>query len=138
MSDNFTASSMLSEEEIAFRDAVREFAEGTVRPLVHEMDTKQQMDPTIIEACFDMGLMGIEVPEELGGQGGSFFQAVLAVEELARVDPAVAVMVDVQTTLFENMVPRRSRSWSTSRPRCSRTWSSAGAATRSSSGSCPR
>ena len=106
MSDNFTASSMLSEEEIAFRDAVREFAEGTVRPLVHEMDTKQQMDPTIIEACFDMGLMGIEVPEELGGQGGSFFQAVLAVEELARVDPAVAVMVDVQTTLFENMVLR--------------------------------
>jgi butyryl-CoA dehydrogenase/short/branched chain acyl-CoA dehydrogenase len=100
------ATSILTEEEEAFREAVREFAESTVRPLTHEMDTKQEMDPSIIEACFEMGLMGIEIPEEYGGQGGSFFQAVLAVEELARVDPAVAVMVDVQTTLFENMVLR--------------------------------
>ena len=107
MSDSpHAASSMLSEEEVAFRDAVREFADSTIRPLVAEMDTKQQMDPSVIEACFEMGLMGVEVPEELGGQGGTFFQAVLAVEELARVDPAVAVMVDVQTTLFENMILR--------------------------------
>lgn len=101
-----SAVSMLSEDEEAFRDAVREFAESTVRPRVAAMDAAAKMDPEIIEACFDMGLMGVEVPEEFGGQGGSFFMAILAVEELARVDPAVAVMVDVQTTLFQNMVLR--------------------------------
>jgi len=95
---------VLSEEEGLFRDAVREFAESTLRPRSAAMDAQQAMDPEVVQACFEMGLMGIEVPEELGGQGGTFFQAVLAVEELARVDPAVAVMVDVQTTLFENMM----------------------------------
>ena len=104
MSEVPTASSMLSEEEDAFRLAVREFAESTVRPKSAQMDAEAKMDPAIIEACFDMGLMGIEVPEQYGGQGGSFFQSVLAIEELARVDPAVSVMVDVQTTLFENMI----------------------------------
>ncbi|MCA8923610.1 MAG: acyl-CoA dehydrogenase [Planctomycetes bacterium] len=99
-----TACTILSEEESAFRDAVREFAESTLKPHAAEMDQKQAMNPEVVQACFEMGLMGIEVPEELGGQGGTFFQAVLAVEELARVDPAVAVMVDVQTTLFENML----------------------------------
>jgi len=106
MSEHPAASSMLTEEEEAFREAVREFAESAVKPLVTEMDREQALRREVIDACFEMGLMGIEVPEELGGQGGSFFQAVLAVEELARVDPAVAVMVDVQTTLFENMVIR--------------------------------
>jgi alkylation response protein AidB-like acyl-CoA dehydrogenase len=101
-----SASSMLNEEEQAFRAAVREFAEGTIRPRVHAMDTAAVMDREVIDACFAMGLMGIEVPERFGGQGGTFFQAVLAVEELARVDPSVAVMVDVQTTLFENMILR--------------------------------
>ena len=101
-----TASSMLTETEQAFRAAVRDFAESQVRPRVAAMDAAAQMDRSIIDACFEMGLMGIEVPEQWGGQGGSFFQAVLAVEELARVDPSVAVMVDVQTTLFENMVLR--------------------------------
>lgn len=100
------ASSMLTEEEEAFRAAVREFAESTLRPKVQAMDAAAKMDQDVIDACFSMGLMGVEVPEELGGQGGTFFQAVLAVEELARIDPAVAVMVDVQTTLFENMVLR--------------------------------
>ncbi|MEZ6185620.1 MAG: acyl-CoA dehydrogenase family protein [Planctomycetota bacterium] len=99
-----TACTILSEEEAAFRDAVREFAESTLQPQAAAMDQQQSMNPEVIEACFEMGLMGIEVPEEFGGQGGTFFQAVLAVEELARVDPAVAVMVDVQTTLFENML----------------------------------
>lgn len=100
------ASSMLTEAEQAFRAAVRDFAESNVRPRVAAMDRAAQMDQEVIDACFQMGLMGIEVPEAYGGQGGTFFQAVLAVEELARVDPAVAVMVDVQTTLFENMVLR--------------------------------
>lgn len=106
MTDRPSASSMLTEEEQAFRAAVREFAEGTIRPRVAAMDRAGKMDQEVIDACFGMGLMGIEVPEVYGGQGGTFFQAVLAVEELARVDPAVAVMVDVQTTLFENMVLR--------------------------------
>src|SRR5687768_13466520 len=97
---------MLTEEEEAFRGAVREFAEGTIRPRVSAMDKAAKMDREVIDACFGMGLMGIEVPEAYGGQGGTFFQAVLAVEELARVDPSVAVMVDVQTTLFENMILR--------------------------------
>lgn len=100
------AVTMLTEEEEAFRAAIREFAETTIKPRVTAMDQAAKMDREVIDACFEMGLMGIEVPEAYGGQGGSFFQAVLAVEELARVDPAVAVMVDVQTTLFENMVMR--------------------------------
>lgn len=106
MTDRPSASSMLTEEEQAFRAAVREFAEGTIRPRVAAMDKAAKMDQEVIDACFGMGLMSIEVPEAYGGQGGTFFQAVLAVEELARVDPAVAVMVDVQTTLFENMILR--------------------------------
>ncbi len=106
MSEHLPALTMLSEEEEAFRAAVREFAETTIKPRVTEMDQRAQMDREVIEACFEMGLMGIEVPEQYGGQGGTFFQAVLAVEELARVDPAVAVMVDVQNTLFQNMVLR--------------------------------
>ena len=106
MSDHALPLTMLSEDEEAFRDAVREFAEGTIKPRVSAMDQAATMDKEIIDACFEMGLMSVEVPEEFGGQGGTFFQAVLAVEELARVDPAVAVMVDVQTTLFQNLILR--------------------------------
>ena len=106
MSERTPALTMLSEEEEAFRDAIREFAEGNLRERAAAMDAAAKMDPEVIDACFEMGLMGIEVPEDLGGQGGSFFMAVLAIEELARVDPAVAVMVDVQTTLVENMILR--------------------------------
>jgi butyryl-CoA dehydrogenase/short/branched chain acyl-CoA dehydrogenase len=96
----------LSDEEELFRRAVRDFAEEAVKPHVARMDREAAMDREVIDACFRMGLMGIEVPEDMGGQGGTFFQAVLAVEELARVDPAVAVMVDVQSTLFENLLLR--------------------------------
>jgi alkylation response protein AidB-like acyl-CoA dehydrogenase len=96
----------LSDTEDAFRRAVRDFAEETVKPHVAAMDRAAKMEQSIIDACFSMGLMGIEVPEKWGGQGGTFFQAVLAVEELARVDAAVAVMVDVQATLVENMLLR--------------------------------
>jgi alkylation response protein AidB-like acyl-CoA dehydrogenase len=92
----------LSEDELMFRDAVRQFAEEDVRPRVHAMDEKQQMDPALIPQFFELGLMGIEVPEELGGTGASFFTAALVVEELSRVDASVGVFVDVQNTLVNN------------------------------------
>ncbi|MEW5928776.1 MAG: acyl-CoA dehydrogenase [Gemmatimonadota bacterium] len=93
---------VLSEDEQMFRDLVRQFAEDEVRPRVHAMDEKQQMDPELIPQFFEMGLMGIEVPEELGGAGVSFFTAALVVEELSRVDASVGVFVDVQNTLVNN------------------------------------
>ncbi len=93
---------VLSEDEQMFRDLVRQFAEDEVRPRVHDMDEKQQMDPALIPQFFEMGLMGIEVPEELGGAGVSFFTAALVVEELSRVDASVGVFVDVQNTLVNN------------------------------------
>jgi alkylation response protein AidB-like acyl-CoA dehydrogenase len=92
----------LSEDEVMFRDAVRQFAEEDVRPRVHSMDEKQQMDPALIPQFFELGLMGIEVPEEFGGTGASFFTAALVVEELSRVDASVGVLVDVQNTLVNN------------------------------------
>ncbi|MER3428426.1 MAG: acyl-CoA dehydrogenase [Pyrinomonas sp.] len=97
---------VLTEDEEMFRSSVREFAEGEVRPRVEEMDEKQRLDPAIIKQCFDLGLMGIETPEEYGGAGGSFFSAIIAVEELSRVDPSVSVFVDVQNTLVNNAILR--------------------------------
>src|SRR5256885_15248423 len=96
----------LSEDEQMFRDSVREFAEGEIRKRVEEMDEQQHLDPAILKQCFDLGLMGIETPEEFGGAGGSFFQAILAVEELSRVDASVGVLVDVQNTLVSNALSR--------------------------------
>ena len=93
---------VLSEDEQMFRDAVRDFAEQSVRPLVHRMDEEQKMDPGLIPQFFELGLMGIEVPEPLGGTGASFFTAALVVEELSRVDASVGVFVDVQNTLVNN------------------------------------
>ncbi|HEX2167627.1 MAG TPA: acyl-CoA dehydrogenase [Longimicrobiales bacterium] len=97
---------LLSEEEQMFRETVREFAESTVAPLVHDMDRDATMSPDLIPQLFELGLMGIEVPEELGGTGSSFFTAVLVVEELSRVDPSVGVLVDVQNTLVNNCILR--------------------------------
>ncbi len=101
-----TPLTVLTEEEEMFRGAVRDFAEEKVRPLSHEMDEKGALDTSLIPQCFELGLMGIEVPEGLGGAGGSFFLAVLAVEALSRVDPAVAILVDVQNTLVNNCLLR--------------------------------
>src|SRR6266571_9517288 len=92
----------LSDDEQMFRDSVREFAEGEIRKRVEEMDEQSALDPALIKQCFELGLMGIETPEEFGGAGGSFFQAILAVEELSRVDASVGVFVDVQNTLVNN------------------------------------
>ena len=94
--------SQLSEEEELFRSTVREFAESEVKPYVHEMDEAAQFKPEIIAQLFELGLMGIEIPEQFGGAGGSIFLAVLAIEELARVDASAAIYVDVHNTLFNN------------------------------------
>ncbi len=97
---------VLSDEEAMFQSAVREFAEERVRPLSHQMDEQGALDPSLVPPCFEMGLMGIEIPEALGGAGGSFFLATLAVEALSQVDPAVAILVDVQNTLVNNCLLR--------------------------------
>jgi alkylation response protein AidB-like acyl-CoA dehydrogenase len=92
----------LSEDERILRDSVREFAEAQVRPLVREMDEQAKIPRALVDKLFDLGVMGIEVPETYGGAGGTFFHAVLAVEELSRVDPSIGVLVDVQNTLVIN------------------------------------
>jgi len=96
----------LSEEEEMFREAVRDFAESEIAPRVAEMDRNQAFDTDLVPQLFELGLMGIEIPEEMGGAGSTFFTSILVVEELSRVDPAVAVLVDVQNTLFINALLR--------------------------------
>lgn len=96
----------LSEEEELFRASVREFAEGEVRPRVEEMERNSKLDPAIIKQCFDLGLMAIESPEEFGGAGSTIFNAIIAIEELARVDASVSVFVDVHNTLVTNAFMR--------------------------------
>jgi alkylation response protein AidB-like acyl-CoA dehydrogenase len=96
----------LSEEEEMFRASVGEFATGELRPRVEEMDEQGKLDPALVRQCFDLGLMGIETPEEYGGAGASFFTAIVGVEELSRVDASVGVFVDVQNTLVNNALLR--------------------------------
>jgi len=96
----------LSEEETLFRDTVRQFAEDEVAPLVRRMDDDQQLDAGLLRRLFELGLMGIEIPEEFGGSAGLFFDSVLAVEMLSAVDPAVALVVDVQNTLVASAILR--------------------------------
>ncbi len=95
-----------TDDELAFRDAVREFAEGVVAPRVADMDQDGRMDPALISQLFEMGLMGVEIPDTYGGAGSSFFTSILVIEELSRVDPAVGVLVDVQNTLINNCLLR--------------------------------
>ena len=96
----------LTDDEILFRDNIRQFAEEKVRPLVKEMDEKGVFDHHLIEQFFELGLMGIEVPEQYGGGAGTFFEAILAVEEMSRVDASAGVIVDVQNTLVNNALLR--------------------------------
>jgi butyryl-CoA dehydrogenase/short/branched chain acyl-CoA dehydrogenase len=96
----------LNDEETLFRQSVREFAEQQVRPLASEMDEQGKFSPDLISQFFDLGLMGIAVPEQYGGQGGSFFNSIIAVEELSRCDASAGVVVDVQNTLVNNAVLR--------------------------------
>src|SRR6266699_756015 len=94
----------LSEEEELFRDTVRDFAEREVRPRVVAMEKASAIDPTVLRQCFDLGLMGIDIPEVYGGGGGSLLMTVLAVEELSAVDASVAIFVDVQNTLVNTLL----------------------------------
>src|SRR2546423_10411595 len=95
-----------TEDEILFRDNIRQFAEEKVRPLVREMDEKGVFDKDLIHEFFRLGLMGIEIPEQYGGGGAKFFEAILAVEELSRVDASAGVIVDVQNKLGNNALLR--------------------------------
>lgn len=103
----------LTEDEVMFRDNIRQFAEEKIRPLVKEMDEKAVFDHSLIDQFFQLGLMGIEIPEQYGGGGGKFFEAILAVEELSRVDASAGVVVDVQNTLVNNALIR----WTTEEQR---------------------
>src|SRR4051812_2607264 len=96
----------LTEDEQLFRDNIRQFAEEKVRPHVREMDEKGVFEKSLIDDFFQLGLMGIEIPEQYGGGGGTFFEAILAVEELSRVDASAGVVVDVQNTLVNNALLR--------------------------------
>ncbi|HEV7704559.1 MAG TPA: acyl-CoA dehydrogenase [Gemmatimonadaceae bacterium] len=106
LSGAHSALTSLSEEESAFRDAVAEFAEQEVRPRVGEMERAARIDPTLVPALFELGLMGIEVAEKYGGAGGSLMMVTLAVEEISRVDASAAIMVDVQNTLVNYPISR--------------------------------
>ena len=101
-----TGLTVLSEEEDLFRASVREFAEGEVRPKVEQMEHAAKLDPDLIKQCFELGLMAIESPEEYGGAGSTIFNAIVAIEELARVDASLSVFVDVHNTLVTNAFMR--------------------------------
>jgi alkylation response protein AidB-like acyl-CoA dehydrogenase len=132
-----SALTILSEDERMFRESVLGFAREKVAPLVSQMDEKGQMDKGVVKGLFDLGVMGIEVPEELGGAGSSFFTAILAVEAIAEVDPSVGVLIDVQNTLVNNALLR----WGTDEqkkrymPKMCSEWVGSYALSESSSGS---
>jgi len=106
LTDARPALTTLSDEEQMFRDAVRDFAEAEVQPRIPEMEAAGKLDEELIPQFFELGLMGIEIPERFGGTEASFFTSVLVVEELSRVDPSVGVFVDVQNTLVINALDR--------------------------------
>ncbi len=108
MSETATPSPVttLTEDEQLFRDNVRQFAEDKIRPLVKEMDEKGVFEKELLHQFFQLGLMGIEIPEQYGGGAGRFFEAILAVEEFSRVDASAGVIVDVQNTLVNNALVR--------------------------------
>src|ERR1700761_7860424 len=95
---------ILQEEERLFQDSIRRFASERLAPHVRAMDEEGRFRKDLLDEMFQLGLMGIDIKEEYGGQGGTFFQSILAIEELAKVDPAVSVIVDVQNTLVSNAV----------------------------------
>jgi alkylation response protein AidB-like acyl-CoA dehydrogenase len=100
------ALSQISDDERLFSETVLDFAKQRIGPKVAEMDEKASLDPALLPALFELGVMGIEIPERYGGAGSSFFNAILAVEALARVDPSISVLVDVQNTLVINALVR--------------------------------
>jgi alkylation response protein AidB-like acyl-CoA dehydrogenase len=106
VTDHALPLTQLSEDEVLLQQSVREFAQAQVRPLVREMDEQAKFSKPLLKQLFDLGVMGIEIPEAHGGSGGRFFHAVIVVEELSRVDPSVGVLVDVQNTLVINALVR--------------------------------
>ena len=120
-----------------FREAVREFSSAAIAPLVSEMDHNQELDAGLLDKLFELGVMGIEIPEELGGTGSTFFTSVLVVEEISRTDPSVATIVDVENTLVINAFQR----WATEKqlahylPKLAREWVGAYALSEAGSGS---
>ena len=96
----------LSEEDRAFQTAILRFARERIAPHVRSMDAEGVFRKDLLHEMFELGLMGIEIPEEFGGQAGTFFQSVLAIEALATVDPSAAVIVDVQNTIANNVLIR--------------------------------
>lgn len=139
MSANSThpALTMWSEDEIAFRDAVRTFAESEIKPHVSHMDEKAEMKPEIVSKLFEMGLMGIESPEQFGGAGTSFTMACIAIEELGRIDGSVSVLCDVQNTLVTNAILKNGNPGLKEKylPKLARDWVGAYCLSESSSGS---
>lgn len=131
------ALTVLSDDEIAFKDAVRDFAENEIRPLVTEMDEKAEMNSGLVKKLFEMGLMSIETPEKYGGAGSSFTMACLAVEEIGRVDGSVSVLMDVQNTLVTNAFLKWGNEAQKEKylPKMSKDWVGAYALSESSSGS---
>ena len=96
----------LSDDEALFRDAIAGFAAEEVKPRVSAMERAGKIDPDLIKKYFEMGLMGIEVPEQYGGAGGSLFMVALAVEEVSKIDAAAAILIDVQNTLVNYPIAR--------------------------------
>lgn len=131
------ALTMWSEDEIAFREAVRSFAETEIKPHVTHMDEEAQMKPEIVSKLFEMGLMGIETPERYGGAGATMTMACIAIEEIGRIDGSVSVLCDVQNTLVTNAIIK----WGTPAlqdkylPKLAREWVGAYCLSESSSGS---
>lgn len=106
LNDARPALTTLTEQELMFQEAVRDFATSEIAPKAMQMDEAQKMDPDLIAQLFELGLMGIEIPDQYGGTGADFFTSVLVVEELSKVDPAIGVLVDVQNTLVINAILR--------------------------------
>lgn len=131
------ALTILTEEEEMFFKSVKEFAEAEIKPYVSQMDEEGKINKDIIPKLFEMGLMGIDIPEKYGGSQGGFFMSILAIEALSQIDPAVAVVVDVQNTLVNNAISR----WGTEKqkekyfPLLSKEWIGAYALSESASGS---
>ena len=94
----------MSETETMMADSVSKFAHEVILPKVREMDEAEEMDPSLVELLFEQGLMGIEIPEEYGGAGMNFTAGIVGIEELARVDPSVSVLVDVHNTLVNTAI----------------------------------
>ncbi|HEY0466027.1 MAG TPA: acyl-CoA dehydrogenase family protein [Polyangiaceae bacterium] len=132
-----TALTDLRDEERLFFDTVSAFARDRIAPKVREMDETAHLAPSLVAELFELGVMGVEIPSEHGGAGSSFFNAVLAVQALARVDPSVAVLVDVQNTLVENALLRWGSAAQVARycPKLASEWVGSYALSEASSGS---